>query len=156
MIRYRVRCDHEHEWDAWFASSSSFDEQVARKLVECPICGSTDVARGLMAPAVVGTKKSKAKSAAPELNLSSAPTDVVLPEPVREFFDGWRKHIASTHDDVGDSFAREARAMHEGETDHRPIYGTASPAEARDLMEDGVPVMPLPKLAVPPKPEKLN
>jgi hypothetical protein len=160
MIRYRVRCDQSHEWDAWFASSASFDDQVARSLVDCPLCGSTAVERAIMAPAVQGTRKSK--TAAPlagatvPMSLSDGQDGLVLPEKVRTFFEGWRKHIAATHDDVGDTFAREARAMHDGETDPRPIIGTATASEARDLIEDGVPVLPLPKLAVPAKPETLN
>ncbi|MCU0881339.1 MAG: DUF1178 family protein [Hyphomonadaceae bacterium] len=160
MIRYRVRCDQSHEWDAWFASSASFDDQVARKLVECPICGSNQAERAVMAPAVQGTRKQKdaepvAQTTMP-MTLSEGPDGLVLPEKVRTFFEGWRKHIAATHDDVGDTFAREARAMHEGDTDPRPIIGTATATEARDLIEDGVPVLPLPKLAVPAKPKTLN
>jgi hypothetical protein len=165
MIRYRVACDQSHEWDAWFDSSSSFDRQVAANLVECPICGSTKTGRAIMAPAVQGTRKRGRALArvVPEtpttdapVNLTSGPDSLVLPPEVRTFFDGLRQHIAASHDDVGDTFAREARAIHEGEVDARPIIGTATPKEARELVEDGVPILPVPKLIAPTKLPKLN
>jgi hypothetical protein len=165
MIRYRVSCDGAHEWDAWFDSSDSFDRQVAANLVECPICSSTKTCRAIMAPAVQGTRKrgQALASVTPEtpatdapINLTNGPDSLVLPPEVRTFFDGLRQHIATTHDDVGDTFAREARAIHEGEADARPIIGTATPKEARELVEDGVPILPIPKLIAPTKPTKLN
>lgn len=150
MIKYALRCDNDHRWDAWFESIAGFDSQSARGLVECPFCGSIKVEKAPMAPAVA-----KGAAELPAVPVATAPDsvaetpDLTLPEPVREFFAGWREHIARNYDYVGDSFAREARAIHEGDSEERLIYGQTTPAEARALIEDGIPVAPLPPLASP-------
>lgn len=142
MIRYALRCDHAHEFEAWFGSSGDWDEQSARGLVECPFCGSRQVAKQIMAPAVAGTKR----SAAPDPKALQS----MMMRAAREV----RAHVQANFDYVGDAFAREARAIHEGRAEKREIYGEATPAEVRALKEDGVPCAPLP--SPPPEPEKLN
>ncbi|WP_125255355.1 DUF1178 family protein [Brevundimonas fluminis] len=132
MIRYALNCDDGHEFEAWFGSSSEWDDQSARGLVECPFCASTRVSKQIMAPAVAGTKK----SAAPD------PTALrtMMMQAAREV----RSHVEANFDYVGDAFAREARDIHEGRSEKREIYGEATPAEVRKLKDDGVPVAPLP------------
>ena len=144
MIRYALACDQDHPFEAWFGSSADYDDQAARGLVECPFCGSRVVAKQIMAPAVAGTKRS---APVPE---TAAKMRTMMTQAVREV----RAHVERNFDYVGDSFAREARAIHEGASERREIYGEASPAEVRALKEDGVPCSPLPSL--PPEPEKLN
>ena len=143
MIRYALNCDHGHGFEAWFGSSSDYDDQAARGLVECPFCGSHAVEKAVMAPSVSGTKK----SAAPDM---AAKMQTLMMEAAREV----RAHVEANFDYVGDAFAREARDIHEGRSEKREIYGEATPAEVKKLNEDGVPVAPLP--AAPPDPTKVN
>jgi hypothetical protein len=144
MIRYALRCDHDHGFEAWFGSSSDFDDQSTRGLVECPFCGSRAVEKAIMAPAVSGTRKS---AAAPEV---ARKMQTMMMEAAREV----RAHVEANFDYVGDRFAREARDIHEGRSEKREIYGEATPAEVKKLKDDGVPVSALP--ASPPASEKLN
>lgn len=143
MIRYALHCDLAHEFEAWFGSSADYDDQSARGLVQCPVCGSTSVSKQIMAPAVAGTKK----TAAPDL---AAKMQTMMMQAAREV----RSHVERNFDYVGDAFAREARDIHEGRSEKREIYGEATPAEVRKLKEDGVPCAPLPP--APPDPAKLN
>lgn len=140
MIRYALRCEHSHEFEGWFGSSSDYDSQAERGLVECPVCGSHTVTKQIMAPAVAGTKR-------------SLPTDSHPPSRtmVMEAMCKIRKHVKDNFDYVGDTFAKEARAIHEGTSEDRGIYGEARPDEVKALREDGIGVAPLP-----PDPSDLN
>ena len=142
MIRYALRCEHDHGFEAWFGTSADYDEQAARGLVECPACGSRAVSKQIMAPSVAGTKK----TAAPD----PAAMRTMMTKVAREV----RAHVEQNFDYVGDAFAREARDIHEGRSEKREIYGEATPAEVRKLKEDGVPCAPLPP--APPDPSRLN
>ncbi|MFJ6025203.1 DUF1178 family protein [Brevundimonas sp. NPDC092305] len=143
MIRYALACDHDHAFEAWFGSSSDYDDQAARGLVECPFCASRAISKQVMAPAVAGTKKSSAPDA-------TAKMQTMMMEAAREV----RAHVEQNFDYVGDAFAREARDIHEGRSEKREIYGEATPAEVKKLRDDGVPCAPLPSL--PPDPSKVN
>jgi hypothetical protein len=151
MIRYALLCEHDHAWDAWFASSDSFDAQAARGLVACPVCNSTQVRKAPMAPAVV-----RSKSDHPPAPVASAPESLDAPAPVKAFFDRWRQHIAENYDYVGDAFADETRKILDGESEERLIYGEATPEQARALIEEGAPVAPLPAAASPRSTNRLN
>lgn len=144
MIRYALSCIHDHGFEAWFASSSDYDGQAARGLVECPFCGSPEVRKQIMAPAVSGTKK-----AAPAPDMAKQ-MQAMMMQAAREV----REHVETNFDYVGDTFAREARDIHEGRSEKREIYGEATPAEVKKLKDDGVPCAPLPSL--PPDPSKAN
>ena len=143
MIRYALTCEHDHGFEAWFGMSADYDDQAARGLVECPVCGSRDVRKQIMAPAVSGTKRS-----APPVE--AAKMQAMMGALAREV----REHVEQNFDYVGDAFAREARDMHEGRSEKREIYGEATPAEVKKLKDDGVPVAPLP--ALPPDPAKAH
>ena len=143
MIRYALLCEYDHEFEGWFAASADFDDQQARGLIECPVCASKAVRKAIMAPAVSGTKK-KGQDIAP------AQTQAMMMEAMGRI----RRHVEENFDDVGDTFAKEARAIHEGRSEERGIYGQATPKEVRDLVEDGVPIAPLPP--EPPKKTELN
>lgn len=139
MIRYALKCDQGHAFESWFKSAEAFDALLAGAHVACVICGSSQVEKALMAPAVRPARK--ADSAEP-----AAPTGALTQpaSPAEEALAELRRKIEESSDYVGDDFAREARAMHNGETPERAIHGEARLDEARALLEDGVPVMPLP------------
>lgn len=143
MIRYALRCEHEHGFEAWFGGSAAYDDQIARGLVECPVCGSHAVSKQIMAPAVAGTRKS-AVSADP------ARLQTLMMQAAREV----RSHVEANFDYVGDAFAREARDIHEGRSEKREIYGEATTAEVKKLKDDGVPCAALPP--PPPDPAKVH
>ena len=143
MIKYALICGHEHAFEGWFGSSGDYDDQQGRGLLECPVCGSKAVRKQIMAPAVRGTKRTGRDEGA------ARPQAVMM-----EAMSRIRRHVEENFDDVGDAFAREARAIHEGKAEDRGIYGQASPKEVRDLVEDGIPVAPLPP--EPPKKTELN
>ncbi len=144
MIRYSLNCEHDHEFEAWFGTSDDFDDQAARGLVECPWCASRQVRKAIMAPAVHGAKKSS-------LSEPSAPN--AAQTMVMEAMKQVREHVEENFDYVGDTFAKEARAIHEGESENRGIYGEATPKEVQALKEDGIHAAPLPPAATP-KPRK--
>lgn len=154
MIRYTLRCDRSHEFESWFQSSSAYDSQVKRKLVTCPLCGSAKVDKAIMAPRIVG-KKGRGAAPPPEAVASplpeaapSGPTSLMMAQEreLRAKLKELRDHIVKNADNVGEKFATEARAMHYGDKEHRPIYGEASPDEAKSLIEEGIEVSPLPIL----------
>jgi hypothetical protein len=140
MIRYALACDGGHPFEAWFGSSSDYDDQAARGLVECPFCGSHGVAKQIMAPAVAGTKK---RGPDPDM---AAKVQTMMLQAAREV----RSHVEQNFDYVGDTFAREARDIHEGRSEKREIYGEATSAEVRALKEDGIPCAALPPAPVDP------
>jgi len=141
MIRYALVCENAHEFEGWFGSSGDFDDQAQRGLIGCPVCDSKAVAKQIMAPSVAGTKKT---------------TD--LPPQMRsmvmEAMGRVRKHVEDNFDYVGDAFADEARAIHEGRSEDRGIYGEATPAQIKSLTEDGVPIAAMPP--APPKKSEVN
>ena len=156
MIRYALRCDRSHDFESWFQSSAAYDSQVKRKLVTCPICGSAKVDKAIMAPRIVGKKgrgratpppEPTATTTAPEA-AQSAPTSLLMAQEreLRAKLKELRDHIVKNADNVGERFPNEARKMHYGEIEHRPIYGEASPEEAKSLIDEGVEVSPLPVL----------
>ncbi len=142
MIRYALKCSGDHTFESWFANAEAFDSLKAAGMVACPDCGATDVAKSLMSPGVRPARNKAAAAAAP--SAKPAPDDGAEAPQVDPRLAALRKHVESNSDYVGLRFAAEARRMHEGETPHRSIYGEAKPDEARQLIEDGVPVAPLP------------
>jgi hypothetical protein len=151
MIRYNLRCEQGHAFESWFQSSSAYETQEKRKLVNCPSCGSAKVERAIMAPQIVSKRARETAAPAP-----AASTDVTAPastslmmaqeRELRAKLKELRDHIVKNADNVGERFPNEARKMHYGDIEHRPIYGEASPEEARSLIEEGVEVSPLPVL----------
>lgn len=134
MIRYALRCDKAHEFESWFASSAGYDSLRAGGLVACPACGSTLVDKALMAPQVALSETAER----PRLDQPSSEAEAALAE--------LRRQIEANSEYVGMNFAAEARAIHDGDAPARSIYGETRPEEARKLIEEGVPVAPLPFL----------
>jgi len=141
QIRSGLR--NAHEFEGWFGSSAGYDDQQARGLVDCPICGSKSVRKQIMSPSVTGTKAQKTPEERAKLR-------EVMMQAVRQV----RSHVEDNFDYMGDRFADEARAIHEGRSEERGIYGEATPQEVKALVEDGVSVAPLP--AKPPEADELN
>jgi hypothetical protein len=133
MIKYALVCEHEHAFEGWFGASADYDDQHARGLLQCPICGSLAVRKQIMAPAVAGTKAQRAEASA------ETRREVAMHAAARI-----RREVEANFDYVGDAFAKEARDIHEGKSEERGIYGEATGAEVKSLIEDGVPVAPLP------------
>jgi hypothetical protein len=133
LIVYSLSCANGHSFEGWFASSSAFDEQEAGGKLVCAVCGLRDVSKAPMAPALsprVGKEK-------------SAPAGDELRK-MRQYMSGLRKYVEENAENVGRKFPEEARKIHYGDTEERHIYGEASPAEAKELIEEGIDVAPLP------------
>ena len=142
MIRYDLHCEKGHEFDAWFSNSDAYDAQVKRRLVECAVCGSVQIEKQLMAPGIPskGNRKSEVSTA-----MVAGPVDpraAMMLHMMREF----RAHVEKNTENVGNRFAEEARKIHYNETEQRGIIGHATPDEARELVEEGIEVHPLPVL----------
>jgi hypothetical protein len=134
VIQYSLQCAKGHSFDAWFKNAAAYDEQKARGIVSCAVCGDGQVEKAPMAPAVARTDHERRTVAA------------VHPEAakIREMLRGYRRKVMSEADNVGDRFAEEARKIHFEEVEARGIYGQASQDEIAALIEDGVDFMPLP------------
>ena len=152
MIHYNLRCERGHGFESWFQSSSAYEVQEKRKLVNCPVCGSAKVERAIMAPQIVSKKGRESPVPAPAAAATEAATPASTPllmaqeRELRAKLKELRDHIVKNADNVGERFPNEARKMHYGDIEHRPIYGEASPDEARALIDEGVDVAPLPVL----------
>jgi hypothetical protein len=130
MILFDLRCKDGHAFEAWFRDSAAYEAQVAARDLACPVCGSTEVAKALMAPALNSRPKIEAAQAAEAMRL-------------------WRRvqnHIETNFDHVGPRFAEEARKIHHGEAEKRSIYGEATQAEAKELRDEGIDVNQIPWL----------
>ena len=136
MILYALTCSNDHSFESWFQSAEAFDRLAGAAHVACTICGSTEVAKPLMAPAVRSGRKTLMPPADKPL---TAPRN-----PVEAAFAEMRRKVEQNSDYVGLNFATEARAIHDGTAPERSIYGEARLEEAKKLIEDGVPVAPLP------------
>ena len=157
MIRYALVCERQHDFESWFQSSAAYDKQAKRGLVTCPACGSAQVEKALMAPALGrGTKKDVLVPVAEATPTAEVPVPVENKTPVamispqehefRAKLKELRDHLTKNADNVGRKFPEEARKMHYGEIEHRSIYGEASPQEAKELHEEGIEFHPLPVL----------
>ncbi|TGD62679.1 DUF1178 family protein [Tabrizicola sp. WMC-M-20] len=138
MIRYSLKCSNAHEFDSWFQSAAAYDSLRAAGHVSCAICGAPDVEKLLMAPAVRPARR--AATPQPATPLSQPKTEV------EQAIAALRAQVEANSEYVGLNFAAEARKMHDGLSPERAIYGEARPEEAKKLIEDGVPVAPLPFL----------
>jgi hypothetical protein len=158
MIRYALHCEHDHTFESWFQDSAAYDQQVKRKLVSCPVCNSVKIEKAIMAPRIVSRKgRERAEPVVPPSPTETPPvaeapaggaTPLMMAQEreLRAKLKELRDHIVKNADNVGEKFPNEARKMHYGEIEHRPIYGEASPEEAKSLIDEGVEVSPLPVL----------
>ena len=142
MIRYDLMCDKGHEFDGWFRDSLTYDKQAKRGMVECTHCGSVKIEKQLMAPGIPA--KSNRKSVASQTMVAGPvdPRAQMMLQMMREF----RAHVEKNTENVGANFAEEARKIHYNEVAPRGIIGQATPIEAKELIEEGIDVHPLPVL----------
>jgi len=140
MIKYSLVCERGHEFESWFADSEAFETQARRGLVLCPDCDSRQVQKAMMAPAVVGARKSDETQERPVVLLDDKQRE--LRAAILEL----RQKIEANTDDVGSAFPEVARAIHAGDEPERAIRGRATVAEAKALLEEGVNLAPLPIL----------
>jgi hypothetical protein len=153
MIVFDLACPSAHVFEVWFGSSDDYESQRKRGLVSCPYCGSTEIAKAVMAPAV-GAKGNRASSVPAALPMHGGKTMPPLPAELKAAITALAEAQAKAlvnSEHVGSRFATEARAIHEGDAPDRLIHGQATRAEARELIEDGVPVAPLLCPVIPPK-----
>jgi len=165
MIRYALNCERGHVFETWFQNSAAYDKQVKRSLVTCPVCGSAKVEKAIMAPRVSAGAADDEIAApalpAPAASAPAAPPPVApqaaaKPAPVammspperelRQKLKEIRDHIVKNANYVGSRFPEEARKIHYGETEHRSIYGEASPEDAKALHDEGIEFLPVPML----------
>ena len=135
MINYTLKCDQNHTFDSWFKSAEAFEMLVKKSMVVCLECGSTKITKAIMAPSVSTSRKKDNKPS--ELEKKSKLKNDILE---------LKKKIEANSEYVGNNFANEARSMYLGETPERSIYGEAKTDDAKKLIDDGIPVMPLPFL----------
>ncbi len=159
MILFALRCSSGHEFEAWFRDNAAYDRQIGRGLVACPDCGLHTIEKAPMAPRL-GRSQGTARApetppapaeAAPPLQPDAPaqggpvpPEAPPTPQQVRRALQVLRRHVEQTCDYVGPGFAAEARRIHNGDAKARGIYGEASPAEAKALIEDGVDIASIP------------
>lgn len=139
MIRFALKCSQGHSFDSWFKSNDAYDSLRAAGMVACAVCGDASVEKDLMAPTLSKGSKSPAGPAlppAPSLSAPASPAEQALAE--------LRKKVEENSDYVGSKFTEEARRIHNGDTPERSIYGEATAKDAKELIEDGIPVVPLP------------
>lgn len=146
MIRYALICSEEHSFESWFQSGTAYEKLTSTGMLTCPSCGSDQVRKAIMSPQVGASDKAAAPEAPVNavakqdglhaLSAPSSPAEAALAE--------LKKKIQENSEYVGSEFAREARKIHDGDAPERSIYGEAKPEEAKKLIEDGVPVAPLP------------
>src|SRR5215216_1370697 len=153
MILYALSCDQDHEFESWFPSGDAYEGQRKRGLVTCPFCGSANVEKQIMAPRIARADK-PANLPVPAPARPETPEVAPAPQPVAMFSEkerelramvkALRDHVEKNAEHVGGRFPNEARKMHYGEIEHRSIYGEATPVEARELLEEGIEIHPLP------------
>jgi predicted amidohydrolase len=154
MIRYTLSCERGHEFESWFANSEAYDKQAKRKLVTCPVCNSAKVEKAIMAPSLTSSlartdiaEPSPPPAASPATPVKAPVAMMSPPErELRQKLKELRDHVTKNATNVGAKFPEEARKIHYGETEHRSIYGEASPEEAKALHEEGIEFHPLPML----------
>jgi hypothetical protein len=136
VIQYSLHCSKGHRYDAWFKNAAAFDEQQARGIVTCAVCGDAAVEKAPMAPAVARTDHDR-------VALSSTQPDAAQ---LRALLRAYRQKVVSEADYVGDRFAEEARKIHFEEVEARGIYGEATRDDVVALLDEGIDFMPLPDL----------
>lgn len=144
MIVFDLRCPQAHVFEAWFGSSDAYEDQRARGLLSCPVCGNAEIVKAVMAPNVSAKSNTRAIARSDE-----TPTAGAIKAAMKALAAAQAKAL-ETSEWVGAAFPERARAMHAGELPAGPIHGQTSLAEAKALVEEGVPVAPLPFPFVPP------
>jgi hypothetical protein len=146
MVIYNLICQKKHSFEGWFPSFEEFQNQAQKKQISCPTCGSKKVEKLPHACAVHVKKEEQAPAKQGNPNSQPAvPAPELSPAEFNEMLIRVHHYVKENFEDVGQRFAEEARQIHNGEAQERPIHGTATAKEAQELAEDGIPVVALPK-----------
>lgn len=154
MIKYQLKCGNDHAFEGWFGSSKAYDTQSRRKLVTCPVCGTANVEKAIMAPRI---SRSRSRKPAPSTDVATEPSAAAAPTRSQHMLNGEQRKLLGTmrklrdemlakSDYVGPRFAEEARRIHNEEVPARGIHGEATPDEVAELKEEGVKIYPVPVL----------
>ena len=168
MIKYQLICDKSHEFEGWFGDSAAFESQQESGFLTCPVCGSADVRRALMAPNLASPKTRKTDLAEQQPSAQPGPQPQSQPQArhqaqqqasaalppaaarkMQELMSEMRAlqtKIREECRDVGDNFAEEARKIHYSEAEPEGIYGQATAEEREALDEEGIEIMDMPWL----------
>jgi len=142
MVVYNLLCKKKHSFEGWFPSFEDFQKQAEKKLISCPTCGSTKVEKMPHACAVHVKKEQPAPPAKkPEQTPPAQPTAAEF----KEMLIRVHHYVSENFEDVGPRFAEEAKQIHKGDAEERPIHGTATLEEAKEMADEGVPFVALPK-----------
>ena len=136
MILYDLKCENEHIFEVWFASSNQYEKQNKKKLINCPFCNSTKIRKAIMAPNLKGTKKNNKSFEQKKIEEENKNFNKKLKE--------FKKFIENNTEDVGKNFTEEAKKIYYGEKKSRPIRGETTKEQAKELIEEGVPIAKLP------------
>ena len=140
MIKYTLECRKKHRFESWFKSADAFEKLLTSGHITCSVCGISEVSKSIMAPNIGAKSNSRTKSQNLNKEVSLSTPSTVTEKAIKEF----RQHIEKSSEDVGSKFATEARKMHLGEAPERSIYGESTIKEAKDLIDEGISVVPLP------------
>ena len=151
MIRFALLCGNDHGFEGWFRDGATFEQQAAALSITCPVCGNEKVRKSMMAPAIRRSSRRRTEPNLPVPRPEPAPRADELPDHAKAaialaVLRRVREHVERNFENVGERFPEEARRIHYGEADEREIYGQASLEEAEELVEEGIPVRPLPDL----------
>ena len=140
MIKYTLECRKKHRFESWFKSADAFEKLLTSGHITCSVCGISEVSKSIMAPNIGAKSNSRPKSQNINKEVSLSTPSTVTEKAIKEF----RQHIEKSSENVGSKFATEARKMHLGEAPERSIYGESTIKEAKDLIDEGISVVPLP------------
>ena len=136
MILFDLKCENEHKFEAWFPSSSNYENQLKKKMIECPYCNSKKIKKSLMAPNLNVKSQSKKNSIEKKNDIAQ----INLEKKIKKF----KKFVEKNTENVGKNFAEEARKIYYGEKKARAIRGESTEKESQDLLEEGIPFSKLP------------
>jgi hypothetical protein len=143
MIKYQLRCEHDHQFDGWFPSIAEFERQQKKHLLVCPMCDSTRVDRAIMSPSIGKNKKALKKNRDFTDQITA---DTMIPAAqAKNILRRIRKHIVTEFDNVGNNFVKEYRKHEKGNRDDR-FYGTPNQDEVKQLMDEGINLFHVPNI----------
>jgi hypothetical protein len=144
MVVYDLRCGKQHRFEAWFPSYAEYQKQAEKRLISCPTCGSTKIEK-LPHACAVHVKKEDHPAPLTRTHTTKTPAAPTSPAEFKEMLIRVHHYIKENFEDVGSRFAEEARQIHCGNAEERPIHGTATAEERAELVEEGIPHAILPK-----------
>lgn len=144
MIKYILKCEESHQFEAWFKNSIAYDEQASMGVITCAICGSTSINKAPMAPSVPRKGSSSRSVTAQEERQQPQASEMAHVAVAMKALKEIRKTVEENCDYVGEKFAEEARKIHYGEVEERGIYGETSEEERTELAEEGVELASIP------------